>query len=149
MRPTLGLWRQHSRCLSPRTSDHPEPEKEPEGYFQSDTEQYEELVPSSSGYGWIRSPRKWVSSAKEEYERLNRVADEARLKAEHARIALEQHAAGRSPLLKTYPDSPPLQSTYELSLNLSRRGVQRYGTTSLRADLPSRFISQASANRPR
>lgn len=31
--------------------------------------------------------------AKEEYERLNPVADEARLKAEHARIALKQHAA--------------------------------------------------------
>jgi hypothetical protein len=37
--------------------------------------------------------RKMGTSAKEEYEQLNRVADEARLKAEHARIALEQHAA--------------------------------------------------------
>jgi len=37
--------------------------------------------------------RKMGTSAKEEYKRLNRVADEARLKAEHARIALEQHAA--------------------------------------------------------
>ena len=37
--------------------------------------------------------RRMGTSAKEEYERLTRVADEARLKAEHARIALEQHAA--------------------------------------------------------
>ncbi len=36
--------------------------------------------------------RRMGTSAKEEYERLNRIADEARLKAEHARIALEQHA---------------------------------------------------------
>jgi len=37
--------------------------------------------------------RKMGTSAKEDYDRLNRAADEARLKTDQARIALEQHTA--------------------------------------------------------
>jgi hypothetical protein len=33
------------------------------------------------------------TSAKEEYDRLQRATDEARVKSEQARIALEQHTA--------------------------------------------------------
>ncbi len=37
--------------------------------------------------------RKTGTSPKEEYERLNRAANEARLESEQARLALEQHIA--------------------------------------------------------
>ena len=37
--------------------------------------------------------RKMGTSPKEEYERLNRAANEARVKSEHARLALEEHIA--------------------------------------------------------
>jgi hypothetical protein len=37
--------------------------------------------------------RKMGTSPKVEYQRLNRVADEARVKSEQARLALEQHIA--------------------------------------------------------
>lgn len=37
--------------------------------------------------------RKMGTSPKEEYERLDRVANEARVRSEHARLAVEQHIA--------------------------------------------------------
>jgi hypothetical protein len=37
--------------------------------------------------------RKMGTSSKAEYERLQRAADEARVKSEQARLALEQHTA--------------------------------------------------------
>ena len=37
--------------------------------------------------------RKTGTSPKKEYERLDRAANEARVKSEHARLALEQHIA--------------------------------------------------------
>lgn len=37
--------------------------------------------------------RKMGTSTKEEYERLDRAANEARVKSEQARLALEQHIA--------------------------------------------------------
>jgi hypothetical protein len=37
--------------------------------------------------------RKMGTSAKSEYERLSRAADEARVRSEHARLAVEQHTA--------------------------------------------------------
>jgi hypothetical protein len=37
--------------------------------------------------------RRMGTSTKEDYERLNRAADEARVKSEHARLALESHVA--------------------------------------------------------
>ncbi len=37
--------------------------------------------------------KKMGTSLKEEYERLDRAANEARLKSEQARLALEQHGA--------------------------------------------------------
>jgi len=37
--------------------------------------------------------RKMGTSAKEVYERLDRAANEARLKSEHARLSLEEHIA--------------------------------------------------------
>jgi ATP-dependent helicase YprA (DUF1998 family) len=37
--------------------------------------------------------RKMGTSPKEEYERLDRAANEARVKSEHARLALESHIA--------------------------------------------------------
>jgi ATP-dependent helicase YprA (DUF1998 family) len=37
--------------------------------------------------------QKMGTSPKEEYERLDRAANEARVKSEHARLALEQHIA--------------------------------------------------------
>ena len=37
--------------------------------------------------------RKMGTSPKEEYERLDRVANEARVRSEHARLAVEQHVA--------------------------------------------------------
>jgi hypothetical protein len=39
---------------------------------------------------------KMGTSTKSEYERLNRAADEARLKSEQARLALEQHIAAHN-----------------------------------------------------
>jgi hypothetical protein len=39
---------------------------------------------------------KMGTSTKSEYERLNRAADEARLKSEQARLALEQHVAAHN-----------------------------------------------------
>lgn len=40
--------------------------------------------------------RKMGTSTKPEYERLNRATDEARLKSEQARLALEQHIAAHN-----------------------------------------------------
>ncbi len=40
--------------------------------------------------------KKIGTSTKSEYERLNRVVDEARLKSEQARLALEQHVAAHN-----------------------------------------------------
>jgi predicted transcriptional regulator len=40
--------------------------------------------------------KKMGTSAKSEYERLARAADEARVKSEQARLALEQHVAAHS-----------------------------------------------------
>jgi hypothetical protein len=37
--------------------------------------------------------RKTGTSPKEEYERLNRAANESRVKSEHARLAVEAHIA--------------------------------------------------------
>jgi hypothetical protein len=37
--------------------------------------------------------RKMGTSPKEEYERLDHVANEARMRSEHARLAVEQHVA--------------------------------------------------------
>jgi hypothetical protein len=38
--------------------------------------------------------KKMGTSAKEDYDRLDRAANEARVKSEQARLALEQHIAG-------------------------------------------------------
>jgi hypothetical protein len=38
--------------------------------------------------------RKMGTSAKQDYERLSLTADQARVKSEHARLAVEQHIAG-------------------------------------------------------
>jgi len=40
--------------------------------------------------------RKMGTSAKTEYERLTRAADEARVKSEQVRLALEQHVAAHN-----------------------------------------------------
>jgi hypothetical protein len=40
--------------------------------------------------------QKMGTSARPEYERLARAADEARVKSEHARLALEQHVAAHN-----------------------------------------------------
>jgi len=40
--------------------------------------------------------RKMGTSAKAEYERLTRAADEARVKSEQSRLALEQHVAAHN-----------------------------------------------------
>ena len=56
--------------------------------YAAATEKFAEMV--------VQIQQKIGTSTRTEYERLRRVADEARVKSEHARLALEQHMAAHN-----------------------------------------------------